>query len=115
MPIIILLLIFGAAMVYLAQNNLMPVPLYLGSYVVPAIPLFYIIIGSLLTGLCLAYLLYLINSIFTVFSMRRKDKMIKHVKSDVVDLTRRIHQLKLENERLKNNSTIAEPQDKNAL
>lgn len=102
-------------MVYLAQNNLMLVTLRLGTYTLSDIPLFYIIIGSLLIGLCWAYLIYLINSIFTTFTMRRKDTVIKHGKSDIVDLTKRIHQLELENERLKNNSTRIEPQDKNAL
>jgi uncharacterized membrane protein len=115
MPIFILLLVFGGAMVYLAQNNLMLVTVRLGSYVISGIPLFYVIIGSLLTGLVLAYLMYLVNSIFTAFTMRGKDNKIKQGKSDIVDLTKQIHKLELENERLKNNSTAVEPQDKNAL
>jgi uncharacterized membrane protein len=115
MPILILLLVVGGAMVYLAQNNLTLVTLRLGTYVVPAIPLFYVIIGSLLTGLGLAYLVYLVNSIFTAFTMHGKDNKIKQGKSDIVDLTKQIHQLELENERIKNNSTVVVPQDKNAL
>lgn len=112
---LILFLIVGAAMVYLAQNNLALVTLYLGTYVFSGIPLFYIIIGSLLIGLVLAYLSYLVNSIFTAFTLRGKDKKIKQTKNEVVDLTKRVHQLELENERLKNNSAIIEPVDKNAL
>ncbi len=115
MLILILLLVVGGAMVYLAQNNLMLVTLYLGKYAFSDIPLFYIIIGSLLVGLGLAYLIYLVNSIFTAFTMHRKDTKIKHGESEIVDLTKQIHQLELENERLKNNSTTHEPQDKNAL
>jgi len=79
------------------------------------IPLFYIIIGSLLVGLGLSYLYALIRSISTGFTMRKKDKKIKETRSEIVDLTKRIHQLELENEKLKNKSTIVEPQDKNAL
>ena len=115
MPILILLLVVGTVMVYLAQNNLILVTLHLGPYVFSDIPLFYVIIGSLLVGLGLAYLFYLINSIFMAFSMRRKDKKIKQGKNEIVDLTKQIHKLELENERLKNNSTDIEPQDKNAL
>jgi len=115
MLILILLLVVGAIMVYLAQNNLMPVTLHLGTQTFSGIPLFYIIIGSLLAGLVLAYLLYLVNSIFTAFIMHGKDNKIKQGKSDIVDLTKQIHKLELENERLKNNSTIIEPQDNNAL
>ncbi len=115
MPILILLLVVGAVMAYLAQNNLMPVTLHLGAYVFSDIPLFYIIIGSLVTGLGLAYLMFIVNSIFTAFTMHGKDNKIKQGKSEIVDLTKQIHQLELENERLKNNSTVIEPQDKNAL
>lgn len=115
MFILILFLVVGSVMVYLAQNNLTLVTLHLWKYVFSDIPLFYVIIGSLLTGLGLAYLGYLINSIFTGFTIRGKDKKIKQSKSENVDLTKRIHQLEIENERLKNNSTIIEPQDKNAL
>lgn len=102
-------------MVYLAQNNLMLITLHLGTYIFSGIPLFYVIIGSLLTGLGLAYLIYLVNSIFTGLAMHGKDNKIKQGKSDIVDLTKQIHQLEIENERLKNNTTVIEPQDKNAL
>lgn len=112
---LILFLLLGAGMVYLAQNNLSIVTLHLGPYIFSGIPLFYIIIGALIAGLILSYIAFLINSIFTGFTIRRKDKKIKQTKNEIVDLTKRIHQLELENERLKNNSTAIEPQDKNAL
>ena len=112
---LILILIVGSIMVYLAQNNLMLVTLNLGSYAFSDIPLFYIIIGSLLIGLGLAYLISLAHSIFTGFTMRGKDKKIKQDKSEIIDLTKQIHKLELENERLKNHTTVIEPQDKNAL
>ena len=102
-------------MAYIAQDNLTQVTLQLGSYSYPGIPLFYIIIGSLLTGLSLAYLISLVTSIFTDFTIREKNKKIKQTKSEIVNLTKRIHQLELENEKLKNNSTTHEPTDKNAL
>lgn len=115
MFILILLLVVGGIMVYLAQNNLMLVSLYLGPYIFTSIPLFYVIIGSLLAGLGLAYLLYLINSIFMTIAMHKKDIKIKETKNEVIELTKQIHQLELENERLKNSSTIIEPDDRHAL
>lgn len=109
MLILILFLVIGAVMAYLAQNNLMPVTLRLGTYIFPGIPLFYIIIGSLLTGLGLAYLIYMVSSIIATYSAHRKDNTIKQGKSDIVDLTKRIHQLEIENAKLKG------PIDENAL
>ncbi len=115
MLILILFLVVGGVMVYLAQNNLALVTLHLGTYVISDIPLFYVIVGSLLTGLGLAYFIYLVNSVFTALAMRRKDNKIRQAKGENVDLTKQVHQLELENERLKNNTTVIEPQDKNAL
>lgn len=112
---LIIFLITGSVIAYLAISNSMLVTLYFGSYTFSGIPLFYIIIGSLLIGLGLSYFVALINSIFTGFTMRGKDKKIKQAGNEIVDLTKRIHQLELENERLKNNSTVVEPSDKNAL
>lgn len=112
---IFLLLILGALMIFLARNNSMLVTLSLGNYVFPGLPLYYVIIGSLITGLGLAYLIYLVNSIFTGLTIHKKDNKIKQGKSEIVDLTKQIHQLEIENERLKNNTTVIEPQDKNAL
>jgi len=112
---LILLLVAGAAMVYVAQNNLTEVTLHLGPYTYPDIPLFYIILGSLLSGLGLAYLVSLVTSIFTGFTIRGKDKKIKQLKGEIVDLTKRIHQLELENEELKDTSATHTPVDKNAL
>jgi lipopolysaccharide assembly protein A len=112
---LILVLLIGAVFVYLAQNNLVPVTLHIGATAITNIPLFYIIIGSLLTGLVFAYLIHLVNAVFVAFSMHRKDTKIKQGKNTIADLTKRIHQLELENERLKNDSAVDEPRDSNAL
>lgn len=115
MLILILFIVAGSFMVYLAQNNLSLVTLRLGAYVFSGIPLFYVMIGSLLLGLGFAYFVYLINSVFTDFTMWGKDNKIKQTKNEIVDLTKRIHQLELENEKLKNKSSVKEPKDTNAL
>lgn len=115
MMTIILILIVGSVFVYLAQNNLTQITLHLGSTVITNVPLFYVIIGSLLTGLTIAYLVHLVNSIFVSFSIHGKDTTIKQGKNQIADLTKRIHQLELENEKLKHNSNGNEPDDPNAL
>jgi len=47
--------------------------------------------------------------------MRGKNNKISQTENEIVGLTKQIHQLQLENERLKNHTTVIEPQDKNAL
>jgi putative membrane protein len=68
----------------------------------------------LLTGVVLAYVGYLIQGIFNSFTLRGKNKEIKNSKNEVLELTKRVHQLELENEKLGHSSGM-EPEDPNAL
>ena len=97
---LILLLIVGTCLVYISKFNFIPVSVNLGFYTFSDIPLFYVIVGSLLTGLVLSYVVYLINSIFTSFTLYGKENEIKKNKNEVILLNKRIHALELENEKL---------------
>lgn len=114
MLILILLLVVGSVLVYVSRFNYTPVSLNLGPYVFSDVPLFYVIVGSLLAGLVLSYVAYLIHAISTSFKLRGKDNELNKNKEEVLELTKRVHQLELENEKLKNGSNN-EPADPNAL
>jgi lipopolysaccharide assembly protein A len=111
---LIVLLIIGSALVYISKFNFMPVDLNLGAYVLSDIPLFYVIVGSLLIGLMLSYLIFLVQAFSTALALRGKNKEIKKDQDEILELTRRVHQLELENEKLKHFSSN-EPEDKYAL
>ncbi|MEP7167271.1 MAG: bZIP transcription factor [Candidatus Woesebacteria bacterium] len=114
MLILILLLIVGSLLAYLSQSNLMLVSLHVGPYIFTDIPLFYVIVGSLVTGLVFSYILYVVHDISTSLTIHGKENVIKKKKNEVVELTKRVHQLELENERLKRKSGVV-PIDSNAL
>jgi len=114
MLILILLLTVGSALVYISKYNFTPVSVNLGFYVFPDIPLFYVIVASLLFGLILSYLAYIIHNISASFTLRGKNKEIEKNKDEVLELTKRIHQLELENEKIKNGSDLKQT-DQNAL
>lgn len=114
MLIIILLLILGATLAYLSKFNLMPVSVNLGTHVFDDIPLFYVIIASLLIGMIFSYLMFSFHNIAAFFTLRGKKNEIKKNKGDVLELTKRIHQLELENEKLKHTAVI-QKNDRNAL
>lgn len=92
----------------------MPVSVHLGQYVLSDVPLFYVIICSLVLGLILSYVIYFIHDISTSWILRGKVNEIKKNKDEVLELTKRVHQLELENEKLKHSRT-SEPEDRNAL
>jgi len=114
MLILILSLIVGSLLVYISKYNFQPISINLGFTVFSGIPLFYIIVGSLVIGLVLSYLASLIQSISTSLVLNGKNKEIKKNKDEVLELTKRVHQLEIKNEKLGKDSGI-EPGDRNAL
>ena len=99
---------------YISRYNFQPVSVNLGFTVFSGIPLFYIIVGSLVIGLALSYLVSVMQSISTSFILRGKNIEIKKKKDEVLELTKRVHQLEIKNEKLGKDSGI-EPGDRNAL
>lgn len=114
MLIIILFLIIGSSLVYISKFNFAPVTLNLGMYTVSDLPLFYVIVGSVLFGLVLSYLFYVVGAISTSLTLRGKNREIKVDKDEILELTKRIHQLELEKEKISQHSG-SEPKDENAL
>lgn len=111
---LILLLIVGSALVYISKYNFTLVSVNLGVTIIHDIPLFYVIISSIVFGLILSYLVYLFRFISTSFTLRGKNKEIKKDKEEILELTKNIHQLELKNEKQKNGENL-EPTDPNAL
>ncbi len=114
MLVLILLLAVGSSLVYLSKFNFMPVSVNLGIHTFSDVPLFYVIAISLMVGLGLSYLFYLIHVISTTFAFRSRDKEIRQGKEEILELTKRVHQLELENEKLKH-EPVLEPTDPDAL
>lgn len=111
---LIFFLIIGSVLVYISKYNFVPVSVNLGFYVFNDIPLFYVIVISLLFGLVLSYIAYIIHNISNSFTLRGKNKEIEKNKNEVLELTKRVHQLELEKEKIKN-GLDSEPIDQNAL
>jgi hypothetical protein len=85
----------------------------MGFYKIANVPLFYVIVGSLLVGLILSYLMQLLINISTYVQIKSKSKEIKIGQDEILSLTKTVHQLELENEKLKH--TGPETSDPNAL
>ena len=114
MLILILCFVAGSLLAYISKSNLMPVTVNLGSYVFTNVPLFYVITASLVSGLILSVIIHFFRDVTVALDIRARKKEMKEKKSEVLELTKRVHKLELENEKLKH-GTHNEPQDRNAL
>jgi|SRR3989339_50659 len=98
---IIFLLVVGSALTYIAKDNLELVTVNMGSYTLSEVPLFYVIVGALLAGLILSYIFHKVQNIAAYLVIWGKSKEIRASQEKILDLTKTIHQLELQNEKLK--------------
>lgn len=103
---LIFLLVVGAAITFVSLQNTAVVSLTFLTYTFNNLPIHFVIIGSILVGVLLAYIISFINSISTFMVIRSQHKKIGQEKREVAELTKRVHQLEIENVGLKNDSDL---------
>jgi uncharacterized integral membrane protein len=101
MATLIITILFGLVLAYFATQNTDPISLKFLQYTIPNIPTYVVVVGSLLVGLFLSWIISLVNDISNGFAMQGKEKVIKDYRKESADLTKKVHQLELENTRLK--------------
>lgn len=84
-----------------ATQNTISIPLALGSYVIPDLPLYIVIGVTLLLGLFMSAIISFLNSIAVAFQLHGKDSAIKDSNRSISDLTNKVHHLEVENAQLK--------------
>lgn len=101
---LILTVIFGLGIAYFSTQNTGGITIKLYQYAWHNIPLYFVIVGSLLAGIVMASLISFVNNISSKMILRGKDSKIKETKQLVDTLTKNLHQLELENAALKANN-----------
>lgn len=98
---LIFLLVAGAFIAFFSIQNTEVFTLTFLDYTISNLPVYSVIIGSILVGVLLAYSISFINSISTQMLIRTQHKKIGKERREVAELTKRVHQLELENVGLK--------------
>ncbi len=98
---IILLIIFGLGIAFFATQNTQAIILNFMDYRIPNIPVYMVVIVSLLLGLFIGWLLNMVNAFGTFFTIRGKESVITKSNHTIEELNTKIHGLELENARLK--------------
>ncbi len=105
---VILALIFG----YFATQNTQPVSITLLGATLSSIPLYVVLVVTLIVGLAFSWFIGLFDSIGASMKIRGKENAIKDGKNTIGELKKEINKLKIENARLSGelkrpNNTIA--------
>lgn len=110
---LIVLVVFGIGVAFFATQNTQTVSVTLANYPISGIPLYLIVLGSLLLGFVVSWILSFFGVISSALKLHGKESTIKDANKQISELTKRVHQLELENERLKAES--GHPSDDKSL
>jgi cell division protein FtsB len=96
MLILIIVISLSLAMAYFATQNVAPVTLFIGNFTLLGIPLYAVVLGSMLIGVLLSGVLYLINNLTRLASLseaRQQNKALKRENRDLkTEIARLNHQ-----------------------
>lgn len=99
---LIVLIIFGIGLILFTTQNSQIISINFAGYRMSGIPLYVLVLVSLIVGFVVSWLMSLMGVISSAFKIHGKENTIKNDNKKIVDLNKKINQLELENERLKN-------------
>ncbi|HTM10614.1 MAG TPA: lipopolysaccharide assembly protein LapA domain-containing protein [Verrucomicrobiae bacterium] len=106
---LLIAVIFGAAVGYFATQNTMPVTLQFADYAIEEVPIYLVVIGSLVIGIFIAWIIHLTRSVSSTITIRGKNNEVRRARQDAAELEQRVRDLEVENARLR--ARYPEPAD----
>lgn len=100
MVTIIFTVLFSVLVAYFTIQNTGHITLHFASYTWSGVPIYLVILGSLLVGLLFAWILHLLTAISSSLTIKGKNDSLKEIKRENIALTKKVHQLELENAKL---------------
>jgi len=112
---LIFAVLVSVVVAYFATQNTASITLHFLSYNWTGIPIYLVVLGSLLVGLLFAWIFHLLNAISSSLNLRGKEHALKEEKKTNLELTKRMHQLELANTKLTAKDADKELLDDNSL
>jgi hypothetical protein len=101
---LILFITFGLFFSYFATLNTTVVTLNFGVYILKNVPIYILVIISVGLGVIFASLFYFVKSISYKFAFGQRNKELKDKSKEIALLTRQLHEMEIENAKLKTKS-----------
>ncbi|HVF68957.1 MAG TPA: LapA family protein [Xanthomonadales bacterium] len=103
---LIIAILFGLSITFFAFQNLAGVPIVIGNFFLPTVPVYLVVIVSLLVGILMAWFISAIEGMSHFMNIRRKDSVINNDKKEINALQRRINELEGKNAELKDDKSV---------
>jgi len=115
MIVIIFAILLSLEVAYFATQNVSVVSLRFGPYVLTGVPVYVALLCALLLGLIIAWIFHLIPSFSSHVALHGKERELKEADREIAQLTKTIHQLELDNARLRVKAGEEESADDKSL
>lgn len=96
---VIITLLFAIGVAVFATQNTAAVAVNLSQYS-RSVPLYFVVLVSILLGFVLAWILHLLDAFASLFTMWGKDNVIKKERKENLDLKNKVKDLEIEKSRL---------------
>ncbi|QQS38832.1 LapA family protein [Candidatus Woesebacteria bacterium] len=97
----IFVVVFGVVFAYFATINTNQISVNFGFYQLTNSPIYLVVLISAAIGMLLTAVLYFLRFMSTYFTIGSKEKDIKEANKRIAELTKDLHKIELENERLR--------------
>lgn len=110
---LLILFVFGLSVAYFATQNTNAVDLNLANYFAGKVPLYVIVIGSILLGIFLSWLISVADNLTSMLRMHGKEKELKEAHITIESLKKDNTDLLLKNAQLKGEQKVPPTQEEN--
>lgn len=113
MLILVFTVVMATIFAFFATQNTSSVSLTFLGYAIPDIPVYLAVIIPFLVGLLVSFLFHMAKDLSSSLTINEEKGKIKNLKKELAEVTKRAHQLEVENAKLK--TQVGEPDDENSI
>lgn len=113
MLILFLAIVLSIVFSIFATQNTGLVTLYFYNYSLPNIPIYIVILASILSAFVISLTVQALKSLSSGFTISNQKSRINVLKRELAEVTKDLHKMELENAKFKNE--LGEPQDENSI
>jgi uncharacterized integral membrane protein len=103
-----ILILFGVGVAFFAGQNTQSTSVVVGPYGLQNVPLYGVILGAMLFGIFVSWLISLVGFVSTSMTLRGKEGRIKDAQDRIHKLEEQNHDLEIENTRLREEGQVVE-------
>lgn len=101
MIILVICVLFGIVVSFFATQNTQEITIHALNYQWSHVPLYFIVLTSLLIGVIFSWLIYMLNAFSQSFITKKKQHRMDELKKENIDIAKHMHELEIENAQLK--------------